>query len=81
MYSSEKTHKKQVAGVEIQRRIPEHEKFRPCLGLSWLVDGFSLPTPKVSPRGISDGKFDVGKGLTQSTSVFPCQYNFINPPN
>jgi hypothetical protein len=28
----EKTIKKQVSGVEIERKNPEHEKFRPFLG-------------------------------------------------
>ena len=52
VYLSGKTHKKQVCGLEIQRRNPENEKFTPCLGLSWLVAGFSLRTPEFSTRSV-----------------------------
>jgi hypothetical protein len=52
VYLSGMIQKKQVSCVGIQSRNPENEKFRPCLGLSWLVAGFSLRTPEFSPTSV-----------------------------
>ena len=36
---------------------------------------------QVSPCAVRGGHSDIGKGSHSSTSVFPCQHNFIDDPH